>query len=485
MSISKTEVIKSLIWKWLERCSVQVVTFIVTIILARILVPEDYGLIALVLVFVNLSNVIVDGGLNMALVQKKEADNVDFSTIFYTNLLLAMFLYVLLFLSSGFIAQFYEKPELVYVIRVIGVSLFFYAISSIQKAFLSRHLLFKKLFYSSLGAVLLSGVISICMAKMRYGVWALVVQNLTVQITITVIMWFTVNWKPQLVFSYERFKTLYNYGWKIFVTNFLINIFIDIRSLIIGKVYNPSSLGFFDRGKQFPALIIENINASIQAVLFPVLSKEQDDVQKVKLMVKRSIRMNAFIVFPLIICLLVIAEPLVLSLLTAKWLGTVVYVRIFCLAYLLMPMQVVNVQAIQSLGYSGTTLKLESLKKTIELVIIMITVTISVEAVAWGIVLYNAISLFINSKPNKKLLDYGIKEQIFDVAPILLISMIMGVMTYLISFFHLSPWATLCAQLLVAVLTYFFVSAACQLEEFLYIKKIVLPYLHRDDSTRD
>lgn len=478
MSVSRSTVIKSLVWKLLERCSVQVVTFVVTIVLARILLPEDYGLIALVLVFVNVSNVIVDGGLNMALVQKKDADNVDFSTIFYTSILLATLLYATLFAFAGPIANFYDKPELVPVVRVLGISLIFYAITSIQKAFLSRHLLFKKLFYSSLGAVIVSGVIGIWMAKKGYGVWALVAQNLSVQIVTTIIMWFTVKWRPQFVFSFERFKGLFNFGWKIFASNFLINIFVNVRSLIIGKVYSASALGFFDRGKQFPALIIENINASIQAVLFPVLSGEQDNVQTVKAMVRRSIKMSAYIIFPLVIGLAVVAKPLVLALLTEKWLGAVPYIQIFCMAYLLMPMQVANIQAIQALGYSGKTLKIEVIKKIIELIILVITVPISVPAIAWGIVAYNAICLFINSKPNKELLGYGAIEQIVDIAPILLASVLMGVITFAVLFLSLSPIITLCLQLIVGVCSYLLFSVVFKLEAFQYMKDMIEPNIH-------
>lgn len=469
MSVSRSSVIKSLIWKFLERGSVQVVTFVVTIVLARILLPEDYGLIALVLVFVNVSNVIVDGGLNMALIQKKDADNIDFSTIFYTSILLASFLYILLFVFAGAIADFYEKPELVPVIRVLGISLFFYAITSIQKAFLSRNLLFKKLFYSSLGAVLVSGVLGIWMAKMGYGVWALVAQNLAVQIVTAIIMWFTVKWRPQRVFSFERFKGLFNFGWKIFASNFMINLFINVRSLIIGKWYSADALAYFDRGKQMPSLIIDNINSSIQSVLFPVLSSEQDNITVVKAMVRRSIKMSAFIIFPLVIGLIVTAKPLIQSLLTDKWLGAVPFIQIFSIAYMLMPMQIANLQAIQALGHSGTTLKIEMLKKAIELVILIITIPIGVPAIAWGIVVYNAISLLINAVPNKKLLNYGVGEQLLDILPILGVAMSMGVIIYPISFLGLSPICTLVLQILVGFITFVVLSQICHLDSFKYL----------------
>lgn len=473
MNVTRSTVIKSLAWKFLERGSVQLISFIVQILLARILCPEDYGLIALVLVFVNLSNVIVEGGLNMALIQKKNADNLDFSTIFFSSLALSALLYALLFFGSGLIADFYKKPELIPIVRVLGLSLFFYAINAIQRAYLSKYLLFKKQFYSSLGAVVISGIIGLWMALSGYGVWALVAQSITSKVVTTIIMWFTVKWRPQFAFSLERFKVLFNFGWKIFASNMIISFFMNIRSLIIGKVYSTSSLAYFDRGKQFPSLIIENINSSIQSVLFPVLSNEQDNIDTVRAMVRRSIKTSAFVIFPFVTILAAAAGPIVVTLLTDKWIEAVPFIQIFSLAYMLMPMQVANLQAIQALGHSGTTLKIESIKKIIELIILIITIPIGVQAIAWGIVVYNVISLMINTIPNKKLLDYGIKQQICDVLPVFFVSAFMGIIIYLLGFLGLSSLLTLILQVFVGFGLYLFLSFLFKLESFSYIRNIV------------
>ena len=473
MSVDKTSVLSSLLWKFMEKSSVQIVSFLVTIVLARILSPEDYGMIALVIVFVNLANVIVEGGLNTALIQKKEADQTDFSTIFYASLFLAAFLYCILYFSADVIAEFYNKKELVSVVRVIGLSLFFFAVNSVQKAFLSRRLLFRKLFYSSLGAVLLSGVVGIVMAYQGAGVWALVAQSMISQIATTLIMWYTVKWRPTWEFSSSRFSSLFSYGWKIFVSNFIINLFINIRSLLIGKVYSAGALAYFDRGKQFPSLIIENINNSIQTVIFPVLSKEQENLTIIKAMVRRSIKMSSFIIFPLVFGLATSAEPIVRTLLTDKWNGAVPFIQIFCAAYLLMPMQVANMEAIKALGFSGTTLKLETIKKVIELIILLVSVPLGVEAIAWGVVFYNAISLFINAKPNKKLLNYGFKEQITDVMPPFWMSVIMGVSILLVNSLLEDSLVTLLFDICVGFIVYIVLSVVSRNETFIYLLKIL------------
>lgn len=480
--VKKQTVIHSLVWKFFERCSVQVISFVVTIVLARLLNPQEYGAIALVLVFVNVAGVIVEGGLNTALIQKKNSDQVDFSTIFYASLAISGLLYVTLYFSSPWIAGFYKNPSLEQVVKILSISLIFYAANSIQKAYLAKKFLFKKLFYSSFGAVVISGLIGIYLAWLGYGIWALVAQSILVQVCTTVIMGFTVKWHPTLQFSWTRFKSLLDFGWKIFVSNLLVNLSISIRSLVIGKVYNASSLALFDRGKQFPALIIDNINSSIQSVIFPVLSSIQDDRQSVKAMVRRSIKTSTFVIFPLVVILGVLAEPLIQTLLTDKWLGAVPYVRIFCCAYLVMPMQIANLEAIKSLGYSSTTLKLELCKKGVELLILALTIPISVQFIAWGIVLYNCITLVMNVYPNAKLLSYGFAEQVKDVFPTLMISVVMGLILFLITIILDSPLMKLTIGILAAIGTYWGLAIITHNETYTYLKTIILERFSKKSS---
>lgn len=469
MSFSRGQVVKSFFWKLLERSGAQIITFIVSIILARLLEPSEYGIIAIITIFINLANVIIDGGLNTALIQKKNADDVDFSTILYFSLLLSGFVYLFLFFTAPAIATFYNNNEIIPVLRVLSLSIIFCAYNSIQRAYVAKHLLFKKLFWCSLIGIAISGILGVIMAYKGFGVWALVAQSMSNQILTTIVMSLIIKWKPIKVFSLERFKSLFNYGWKIFATNFIIALYNDIRGIVIGKLYQPASLAFFDRGKQFPSLVMVNINASLQTILFPVLSEEQDKRDRVKSIMRRSTTISCFFIFPLLVGLFAVAKPLILILLTEKWLPVVPFLQIFCIAYMLMPMQIANMEAVKSMGYSNITLKLEIIKKVIEAVILVVSFMIGIKAIAWGVVVYNAVCLFINLYPNIKLIDYKISEQIKDVLPSLVISLLMGASVYGIQYLSLPLLVILLLQTVLGVIIYFCLSKVFKVEAFCYL----------------
>ena len=394
--ITGNKIVSSFIWKLLERFSSQAVSLMVTIILARLLLPSEFGIVAIITVFIELANVIIDGGLNTALIQKKEADNLDFSTILYFSLALSFALYIILFFAAPHIASFYDNTILTPVLRVLSINLFFNTINAIQRAFIAKNMLFNKLFYCNLAAIMTSGCVGTIMAYGGWGVWALVFQQIANQFILTVVMWFTVKWRPILRFSMERFKGLFDYGWKIFLTNLIIAIYENARSLIIGKIYHPSTLAFFDRGKQIPSLAITNFSVSLQTILLPAFSDIQDDKMHVRQLMTHSIKLVNAIILPVLVCLAVSAKPLVILLLTEKWLPAVPFLQIFCVAYMLIPIQSANMSAIKALGYSNITLKIELLKKFIETIILIVSFLINAYAVAWGIVLYNFISIAIN-----------------------------------------------------------------------------------------
>lgn len=449
-----------MLWKLMERFSTQIVSFVISIILARILAPSEYGIIAIILIFINFANVIIDGGLNTALIQKKDADQTDFSTIFWFCLLLSGVLYLVLFFSAPLISRFYDNEILTPVLRVLSFVLFANSINSIQRAYVSRHMLFEKLFWVNAVAVILSGSLGIVMAYKGYGVWALVGQSLSSPIVCCVLMWFAVKWRPTLVFSAERFRSLFDYGWKIFMTNFIIAVYEDVRGLVIGKVYQPSALAFFDRGKSLPSLLMTNVTSAINTVLLPAFADEQDDRARVKQMMRRSVQVSYLFVLPLLVGFIFTAKNIILVLLTDKWLPAVPFVQIFCIAFILMPIQNVNMTAIKSLGYSSITLKLEIIKKIIEAVILVVSFLINVYAVAWGIVLYNFICIFINLSPSEKLVGYSWKEQIKDVLPTLVATLIMGLAVYACSFLPFNPLLVLMVQVCAGVVVYY---AACRL----------------------
>lgn len=467
--ITKTKVLSSLIWKLMERGGTQGIQFIVTVVLARLLAPEEFGLIVLATIFIAIAKIFVETGFNTALIQKKEADEIDFSSVFYLSLIVAGLLYVCLFLSAPYIAIFLGQPEIVSVLRTLSLTLFFGAINSIQIAMISRNLQFKKLFVSSLGAVVLSGIVGIVMAYASLGIWALVGQQLTNQIVITIILWFTVKWRPLFVFSITRLKSLFSFGWKLLVSGILDTLTSNLTNLLVGKVYSPTALGFYNRGEQLPSFIVNNIDGSIQSVMLPTLSNYQEDSQRVKEIARRSIVTSSFIIFPMMVGLAAVAEPLIELLLTEKWLPAVSFLQISCAVYALWPIHTMNLQVMNALGRSDLFLKLEIVKKMLSIVILIISLQFGIYALVWGGFISSILSTFINAYPNRKLIQYSFEEQWRDILPSLLLSLVMGFTVYPIILCKMPVFLTLITQVIVGIIIYVALAKTFKLECYSYL----------------
>lgn len=378
----KKKTVSSLLWRFLERCGAQGVTFLVTIVLAGLLAPEVYGLMALVTVFTAILQVFVDSGMGNALIQKKDADDLDFSSVFFFNLVMCIALYILLFFCSPLIATFYHNPELTSVIRVLGITLLISGVKNVQQAYVSRKLQFKRFFFATLGGTIGAALIGITLAYMGFGIWALVSQNLFNTMIDTVILWFTVRWRPKLLFSFERLKGLLRYGWKLLVSSLLHTFYLNLRTLIIGKLYMPADLAYYEKGQSFPTLIVSNINASIDSVLLPTMSGVQDSRESVKAITRRAIVTSSYLMWPMMVGLAVVAKPLVVLLLTEKWLEAVPFLQISCFALGLEPLQTANLNAIKAMGRSDIYLKLEIIKKSISILILLLSMHFGVKAIA-------------------------------------------------------------------------------------------------------
>jgi O-antigen/teichoic acid export membrane protein len=456
-------------WKFAERICAQVVTFAVSIILARILGPEDYGAIALVTVFITLANVFVSDGLGSALIQKKEASQVDFSTMFYTNLMFSGVLYLIIFLCAPFVASFYEIKILCPVMRALGLKIPLAAINSVQQAYVSRKMIFKKFFFSTIIGTVLSAIVGIVMAYNGLGIWALVAQYLVNSITDTIILWITVKWRPTMEFSVYSLKTLFSYGWKILAVGLLTNLYDEIRTLIIGKMYTSSDLAYFNRGKQFPHIFITNVNSSISSVLFPMISRVQDDKTKLKQYTKLSISVSSYIMSPLMVGLAITAPNIIKLLLTEKWIGAVPFLRVFCAGYLLLPIQTANLQAIKAAGRSDIYLKVEIVKKIVGLILLITSLRFGILAIAISAAIASFTSSIINSFPNKKMLDYGYVEQVFDIVPNILLAIIMGGVICLVNLLRVPIWLELIAQIFVGIIAYVALSIMTKNPNFKYL----------------
>lgn len=437
MTFSKKSILKSLIWKFLERGSIQVTQFIVSIIIARLLLPSDYGAVALLMIFISIATVFVQSGLNTALIQKKDVDDVDISSVFYYCLGVATILYLCFFCLAGNIASFYGIPELTSLLKVLALTLFPGALNAIQVAILSRRMLFKIQLCSSLIAAVVSGAIGIYMAYCGHGAWALVGQQLSYQITVCMILWWLVNWRPRLVFSYRRTKSLLTYGLKLLGAGLIDTVYHNLENLIIGKVFSAEALAYCNKGKQFPLTLINNIDGSVQSVMLPAYSASQDDLFAVKRMLRKTISLSTYLVFPSMALLAVTGEPIVDLMLGENWLDCVPYLQLFCFIAILFPLQTANLQAINAMGRSDVYLKLITYKRTLGVVLLLLSVIIwhSPFAVVVAALLVEVLAVIVNVPSNNTVLGYSFKEMFGDVFPNLLLSVLIGVFCF--SLLHL------------------------------------------------
>ena len=470
---SSNKVVSNLLWRFLERCGAQGVSFIVSIVLARLIAPEAYGAIALVTVFSTILQVFVDSGMANALIQKKDADNLDFSTVFFFNVVVCCVLYVLIFLVAPFIALFYEQPELTAVVRVLCLTVIISGIRNVQQAYVSKTMQFKRFFFATIGGTLVAAVVGIVMAYMGFGVWALVVQQILNTGVGTLILWIIVKWRPQKQFSLQRLKGLFSYGWKLLAASLIDRMYNELRSLIIGKMYSAADLAYYNRGNQFPNVIVTNINTSIDSVLLPTMSAEQDHRDRVRAMTRRAIKTSTYIMMPLMVGLAVCAEPVVRILLTEVWLPCVPYLRIFCFTFALYPIHTANLNAIKAMGRSDMFLKLEIIKKIVGLIALVSTMWFGVIWMAYSLLFTAVISSIINAFPNKKLLNYSYTNQILDMCPQIILSGIMGVIVCAIQIIGLNDFITLIFQIILGGIIYVGGSVLFKLESFDYIWNIV------------
>lgn len=468
--------LSNLSWKFAERIASQAVSFVVSIVLARILAPSDYGAIAMVMIFVTLANVIVEGGFSSALIQKKGADKLDFSTVFYFSLVFSIVLYAILYYAAPSISRFYGDgyEVLTPVLRVIGIQVVIYAVNSVQQAYVSKKMMFQKFFWSTLVGTIVSAILGLVMAYSGCGIWALVGQQLSMTVTNVLVLYIVTKKLPGLMFSFNRLKDLFNYGAKILGASLLVSLFLDLRSLIIGKLYSAKDLAFFDRGRQFPNLIVVNVNSSVGTVLFPKMSEQQDDTKKIKETCRMSIRFSSFVMMPLMMGLAACGESFVRLLLTDKWIDCVPFLQLFCIIYMFYPIHTANMQAIKALGHSGTFLKLELLKKVIEIICLVLVMKISVIAIAVNMAVLTTLFTFINAFPNIKYLNYSFIEQIKDIAPPIVMSTIMGVSVYFLGqMLTFSDYFNLLVQIVVGISIYVTLSLLTKNAEMKFILKLL------------
>lgn len=480
----KQKVVKGLFWKLMENGGAQGIQFVIAIILARLLSPAEYGVVGIIMIFIAIANVFVQSGFSTALIQKRQADEVDFSSVCYFELAMAAVMYGLLYVAAPAIAGFYQIAELEAIVRVLAFVLFPGAIISVQTAFVSRNMEFKGLFYSTLAASAISGVFSITLAYLGFGVWAMVGQQLTYYMALMIVLFLTVSWKPRICFAISRVQEMFAFGWKLLCASLLDTVFNNLYGLLIGKIYNEELLGSYNRGEQFPKLIASNLGAAIQAVLLPAFSTRQDDVSAVRQMVRRAIRLSSFSVIPMLLGLFAVADTLVLALLGEKWMICVPFLRIMCVSYCFWPIHITNLQAINAVGRSDIFLKLEIVKKALSLLALLIGMQFNVYIMVCLKAFQDFLCTFINAAPNKKLLGYSIFHQWMDVMPSAVLSTVMCILVMLFGAWlpEMSVWLKLMAQILCGAVVYIFLAWAVHMESFCYLRDLAKSWMARRRS---
>lgn len=470
----KNKTVKGVGWSFADNIVSLGISFLVGLVLARLLTPGEYGLIGLITVFIAVFNSIVDSGFSNALIRKNDANNVDYNTVFIVNMVLSIALFSLLFISAPAISRFFDEPQLVSLSRVMGSIVVINAFAIIQRTILVKRVDFKTQTKISLISSITSGVIGIGMAIQGFGVWSLAGQQISRQLVNTVFLWIFGHWWPKMQFSVQSFKELFGFGWKLLVSGLIDTVWKEIYQLVIGKFYNKEMLGYYTRAQQFGSLFSSNITTVIQRVSYPVLSSIQNDKERLKMAYQKVIKVTMLVTFTCMLGLAAIAKPMILVLIGEKWMPCVPYLQIICFSMMLYPLHAINLNMLQVQGRSDLFLKLEIIKKFIAVVPIALGIFINIYWMLIGSVFTGFIAYYLNAYYSGPFLNYSIKEQVFDILPSLFKSLIMAVMVYLVSLLNLSSFILLPVQLIVGALIMFLLCEVSKPEEYLELKQIAV-----------
>lgn len=426
----KHKTLRGTIWSSIERFSVQAISFVVMIIMARILTPDDYGLVGMLTIFIAISYSLIDSGFSQALIRKQDRNETDNSTVFYFNIVVGIILYFVLFISAPFISEFYKEPLLTPIMRVIALSIPINSLSVVQRAILTTNIDFKTQAKASLAGTLIGGVLGIWMAYNGFGVWSIVWYQISSTIIINVIMWLLSKWRPKWLYSWKSFRELFSFGSKLAASSIISTLYDNIYLLVIGKIFSASDLGYYTRASQFAKFPSSNFTSVIQRVTYPILCTFQGDIPKLRVVYRKFLRLSAFIIFPLMIGLAAVAKPLILLLLNEQWAFSIILLQILCFAMLWYPVHAINLNLLQVEGRSDLFLRLEIIKKLIGITVLCITVPMGLISMCVGSIFTSIIGLIINTYYTGKIIQVGFLLQMRDLLPTLLYSLSMGIVVY-------------------------------------------------------
>ncbi len=467
----KQTAITSLFWKLFEQGGTAVVTLVVQIVLARLLSPDEFGMLAIMLVFVNLGNVIVQSGLNTAIIQAPDATERDYSTVFWMSLVTSLVLYTVVFFATPAITDFYAMPQAVWPLRALVSVLIINAYNSVQEAIVARELDFRKTARATVIAGFVSGAVGITLAFYGAGIWALVVQQILQQLCKCIVLAFEISWKPQLIFDANRAVVLFGFGWKLLASGILEQGYQSLSDLMIGKVFSKADLGYVSQGKKYPLAVGALLDGAIQPVMLSAASRVQDDVAQVKRLARRALKTSTFLIFPAMTLFALAAEPIVRLVLGETWLPSVPFVRVYCFVYAMLPIHTTNLQILNGMGRSDLFLRLEVIKKIVGISLLGITVFgfRSLYAIACGYMISAVLSTFINASPNKRVIGYSYGEQLRDILPAFVLALVSAAVAWPISMLGLPDLVTIILQGLVMATVYLLLAYILRVEEFTYL----------------
>ncbi len=474
----KNRAVTGFIWRFFQNAGTQIISFIISIVLARLLTPSDYGVIAMITVFTNVAMVFINTGFSSAIIQKKELNDIDKSTMFYAGVMLSLVLYAILFFAAPYIAIFYKEPKLVDLLRVESLIIVIGALSSVHRALVTREMKFKKSFFASLYGAIAHGVSGIAFALLGFGPWALVLSAIINYLASGIVFWCKVRWIPMLSFSLKSFRNMFSFSAKMLFSGLLDSIFNNIRSIIIGRQYSSADLAYYNRGYQFPTLVMGQVDGAITTVLFSSLAKYQSDWENGLRVMRRAMKTSLYVCTPLMAGLCAVADPMVRVLLTDKWEQSIPYVRLVAIICTFWPLSSQR-HALNSLGKSGISLRQNMIGKAVTLVLLLLTYRHSVMLMIASSILGSCICLVINAFVYRKHLNYSFKYQIADVLPTILLSAIMGLTTYSVMFLNLSSALTLVIQIPIGILIYVLGSIIFKFDSFYYVLDILKSLLRK------
>lgn len=476
MSLKK-QAIKGAVWTYAQQFGTQLISFVVSIFLARILLPEEFGLIGMIAIFMGIGTILFDGGMTSSLIRSDDLEESDYSTVFIFNLLVSLGVYFIIFISAPFIADFYHQPILANVTRIYALSFVFSAFGSVQNTILTKAMNFKKQTLLTIPALLAGSIVALIMAIKGFGVWSLVGMTLINTFVLSMTLWFTSKWKPTFVFSKNKFRKHFNYGYKLTLSGVLDIIFTNIYQIVIGRFFSANIVGYYTRANQLMMMPVGNVSTALNKVAFPLFAEIQNDKDRLRSAYKKIMLLVLFIINPIIVLMLVLAEPLTVFLFTDKWLPMVPLFQIICLSGLLYPLHLYNLLILQVKGRSDLFLKLEIVKKILAAVVLFLSFYFGLYGLLWGQLIFSILALFINTYFAGSMINYKMAEQLKDMLPLFILAGFVAICVYVLDYFLLKSLidivrlavGSICGGGLYLSLSYLF-----KFDSFLEIKNIIL-----------